>query len=486
MKHKLRNRIVGNSIIIILILSVVTLYTAFSSLSLARSIELLLQNNLFLKEKIRKNLENTQNNLTGYLMAKNSESLREYIHYSSNLYSQIERLNKDIKKDEQFLLEKNLASLLVKYLEASERAVNAKRGRDVGTYVSQYEETKKIEGLIQFLLVQMNAMYLNAGLQAFLGYRSNLTTILIINLFLILIAFMLSTIFTVRYSFIITEPLERLSETVEAVERSNYNYELPPYEEDDEIGTLNYAFNRMQKSIRNAFDELNRKSELERKLLEEQMHVMEYEHKLKEAELLALQTQINPHFLYNTLSAGWQLALSEQDETTAEFLEKLSEFIRYVLRPTNRFVLVSEEIECARKYIWLLQLRFKNRYKFELNIEEEALSYETPALILQPLIENAVVHGLHDLEQGGTVSISVRVQHPYLDLSVGDTGKGMETEEIEKVLNAAQSETPPNFNRIGLYNVVRRVILATSGQGVVAITAHPGGGTFVQIRLPLE
>ncbi|HOV39686.1 MAG TPA: HAMP domain-containing protein, partial [Spirochaetales bacterium] len=262
MKHKLRNRIVGNSIIIILILSVVTLYTAFSSLSLARSIELLLQNNLFLKEKIRKNLENTQNNLTGYLMAKNSESLREYIHYSSNLYSQIERLNKDIKKDEQFLLEKNLASLLVKYLEASERAVNAKRGRDVGTYVSQYEETKKIEGLIQFLLVQMNAMYLNAGLQAFLGYRSNLTTILIINLFLILIAFMLSTIFTVRYSFIITEPLERLSETVEAVERSNYNYELPPYEEDDEIGTLNYAFNRMQKSIRNAFDELNRKSEL--------------------------------------------------------------------------------------------------------------------------------------------------------------------------------------------------------------------------------
>ncbi len=101
MKHKLRNRIVGNSLIIILILSVVTLYTAFSSISLARSIELLLQNNLFLKEKIRTNLENTQKNLTGYLMAKNSESLREYIHYSSNLYSQIERLNKDIKKDEQ-------------------------------------------------------------------------------------------------------------------------------------------------------------------------------------------------------------------------------------------------------------------------------------------------------------------------------------------------------------------------------------------------
>jgi sensor histidine kinase YesM len=395
-------------------------------------------------------------------------------------------LNNEIKKDEQFLLEKNLATLLKKYLEASELAVNAKRGRDVETYVSQYEETQKIEGLIQFLLVKMNAMYLDAGLQAFLGYRNSLTTILILNLFLIVIAFMLSTTFAVRYSFIITEPLERLSETVEAVERSDYNYELPPYTNDDEIGTLNYAFSRMQKSIRNAFDELNRKAELERKLLEEQMQVMDYEHKLKEAELLALQTQINPHFLYNTLSAGWQLALTAQDETTAEFLEKLAEFIRYVLKPTNRFVLVSEEIECARKYIWLLQLRFKNRYRFELNIQEEAFSYETPALILQPLIENAVVHGLHDMEEGGTVYISVRVLKPYLELSVEDTGKGMETDEIENILNAAQSDAPANFDRIGLYNVVRRVILSTSGKGIVTITSHPGSGTSIQIRLPLE
>jgi len=242
----------------------------------------------------------------------------------------------------------------------------------------------------------------------------------------------------------------------------------------------------MQKSIRNAFDELNRKAELERKLLEEQMQVMDYEHKLKEAELLALQTQINPHFLYNTLSAGWQLALTAQDETTAEFLEKLAEFIRYVLKPTNRFVLVSEEIECARKYIWLLQLRFKNRYRFELNIQEEAFSYETPALILQPLIENAVVHGLHDMEEGGTVYISVRVLKPYLELSVEDTGKGMETDEIENILNAAQSDAPANFDRIGLYNVVRRVILSTSGKGIVTITSHPGSGTSIQIRLPLE
>lgn len=119
----------------------------------------------------------------------------------------------------------------------------------------------------------------------------------------------------------------------------------------------------MQQSIRQAFDELHQKAELEKKLLEQQMHELDYEHKLKEAELLALQSQINPHFLYNTLSAGWLLALAEQDETTAEFLEKLANFIRYVLRPTNRYVLVSEELECAKRYVWLLQLRKQGMFQ---------------------------------------------------------------------------------------------------------------------------
>ncbi|GAB4364738.1 MAG: hypothetical protein Kow009_01500 [Spirochaetales bacterium] len=485
MKHRLRNRIVGNSLLIILILTSITLYTVFSSLELAQSIELLLKNNLFLKKNIRENLERTQQHLTGYLLAKNSENLKEYIRYSSYLADQIKELNQEIRKDEILLLEKNLATLLLRYLEAGELAVRAKRGRDVSTYVSQYEECKKVEELILSLLSRMNTLYLDGVLQAFIGYRHNLNIILLLNLFLILLSLVLSTLLMMRYSFMISEPLERLSEAVEAVERRDYHVELPMYDRDDEIGTLHDAFNRMQKSIRDAFDELQRKAELERKLLEQQMHVLDYEHKLKEAELLALQTQINPHFLYNTLSAGWQLALAEQSEATAEFLEKVADFIRYVLKPSNRYVLVSEEIECARRYVWLLQLRFKNRYQFEWDIEEVSLAYETPALILQPLIENAIVHGLHDREEGGRVHISVRVRSPYLEMAVGDTGKGMAAAEIHQILDTAREETPLPSERIGLYNVVRRVILATSGKGLVQIHSSEGNGTLVQILLPL-
>lgn len=487
MKHRLRNKIVLNSMVILFILSIVTIYTAIASMELSKSFNLLLQNNLVLKE-IRRNLNETQHNLTAYLRAKNSESLKDYIRFASDLQVVSGTLNRDMKDDQLLLLERNLAMLIDNYLAATENAVQAKRGRNVSIYVNQYDEAKKIEGLIKFLLDRMNTIYLDESLSSFMGYRSNISLVIFLNLLLIVLAFLVSSIFMMRYSSILTEPLEHLSETVKAVERGDYSYDLPPYEEDDEIGTLNQAFKRMQKSIQNAFEELNKKAELEKLLLEQKMQMLDYQHKLKDAELLALQTQINPHFLYNTLSAGWQLALAEQDETTAEFLEKLAEFIRYVLKPTNRFVPISEELDCASKYIWLLKLRFGERYQFEIQVDERALVYETPALILQPLIENAITHGLHDLEQGGkvTVSVSLNENNRHIQLAVADSGKGIKQEDIEEALRAARLDDTSEHSGIGLFNVIRRVTLSTTGRGHVAIESTEGQGSRVIIYIPME
>ncbi|HCX95870.1 MAG TPA: hypothetical protein DHU26_02555 [Spirochaetaceae bacterium] len=241
----------------------------------------------------------------------------------------------------------------------------------------------------------------------------------------------------------------------------------------------------MQDSVQKAFAELTRKAELERSLMEERMRVLTYQHRLKDAELLALQTQINPHFLYNTLSAGWQLALAEGNEKTAEFLEKLAAFIRYALKPSTRFVLVSEEIECVRQYIWLLKLRFGERYRFRIEVQDEALGNETPALVLQPLVENAIAHGLRDIEEGGDVIVSARIEGETIRLSVSDSGKGMAKDDIARALSAADPEDTTPQRGIGLHNVVRRVALATGGLGKVEIESEPGHGTRITIVLPV-
>ncbi len=403
----LRNRIIVNSVVILLVLVIATSYTAFASFDLARSVELLFRNSISMEE-LRSTLRDTQGNLTGYLSAKNSESLKEFIRTSTILSGMTSRLNRENKVDDVFLLEKDLAFLLDSYLASAEGAVQAQRGRDVAQYVSLYEDARRNASLIEFLSARMDTIIWTSRSRDFLPTRR------------ISACAGLQRCAVARCLFAFDRPHRailvhnyRASGTsfrcCRGYRGGEYDHPLPPYEREDEIRTLHDAFVNMQDSIQRAFAELTRKAELERSFMEERMRVLTYQHRLKDAELLALQTQINPHFLYNTLAAGWQLALTEGNEKTAEFLEKLAAFIRYALKPSTRFVLVSEEIECVRQYIWLLKLRFGERFRFRLEAQDEALGYETPALVLHPLVENAIVHGLKDLEEGGDVIVSARL-----------------------------------------------------------------------------
>jgi sensor histidine kinase YesM len=252
---------------------------------------------------------------------------------------------------------------------------------------------------------------------------------------------------------------------------------------------MTVAFSSMQASVRRAFEELKEKSEVERRLMKERMRVLELDHRLKDAELLALQTQINPHFLFNTLSAGMQLALSEDADRTADFLENLAAFIRYALKPPARSVRVADEIECVERYIWLLRLRFGERYRFEVSVDEDVLQVETPALILQPLVENAIAHGLRDQAEGGVVRVGARIQDGSAVLSVEDTGAGMSVEEVDRITREGSSaevshEGESAQGGIGLRNVIRRVSLATGGRGIVELRSSRGEGTSIRVFLP--
>ncbi len=262
---------------------------------------------------------------------------------------------------------------------------------------------------------------------------------------------------------------------------------MPSLEAAEEIATTAAAFENMRHSVRAAFEELKSKAEIERRLIEEELQLVDMDRKLKDAELLALQAQINPHFLYNTLSAGMQLALAEGSDRTADFMEKLGGFIRYALRPPSRSVSVADEIECLERYVWLLRLRFGERYAFSIDADPAVLGMKTPALVLQPLVENAVTHGLHTRESGGSVRISARLAGGEALLEVEDTGVGMEAGTVSGLLEEGGSgESHFSDGGIGLRNVIRRVSLATGGRGSVRIVSRPEQGTRITVVLPAE
>ncbi|MCX7024014.1 MAG: sensor histidine kinase [Spirochaetes bacterium] len=479
-----RAKIIANTTLILLIIALATLYTGLASSELARSVAILFRNNL-LTENISKILDQTETGLTGYLTTKSSDALKDYIMYSTRLAEEARNLNREIRADDSLLLQRDLAGLIDSYLRDTEASVTAKRGRDVEAYTMYYESSERAAELSRFLIGRMEEIFMSGSLKAFSAFNSRIPAVLASNAVLVLAAALMSFMLLVRYSYKLTSPLSRLAEAARAVGRGEYDHALPRPESRDEIATTTAAFSSMQKSIKEAFEELKSKSEVEKRLMEERLHVLDMDHKLKNAELLALQTQINPHFLFNTLSAGMQLALAEGADRTGDFLENLAAFIRYVLKPPSRLVRISDEIECVERYIWLLRLRFRERFGFEVSADKEIMEVEIPALMLQPLVENAVAHGLRDREEGGRVLVSARRIDGEAVLSVEDTGEGMSAEEIERILREGSENESLQGAGIGLRNVIRRLSLVTGGRGRIEIESSPGKGTAVRIHLPV-
>jgi sensor histidine kinase YesM len=477
-----RGKIIANSVVILSLLAAATLYSEFTSLELDRSVEALFRNNLVL-EQIETTLDQTEANFSEYLRTKSSDSLKDYIKTSTRLSEQAQGLSQGVVSEDILLLQWDLTRAFDSYLRATEAGVEAKRARDISGYADKFETAGRHAAGARILIADLQSTFLSRSLQAFSTYRGLIPGVLLSDAVLVLAATLLGFSLLWGYSRALTEPLSRLAVAAAAVGRGDYQADLPLVDTHDEIGTLARTFDQMRQGVRQSFQDIQARAEVERTLLEERMHVLELGHRLKDAELVALQTQINPHFLFNTLAAGVELAGTEEATRTEDFLQNLAVFIRYALTPPGRFVAVADEIECVKRYVWLLRLRFRQRFTFDVQVDENLLGFEIPALILQPLVENSVGHGLADRESGGHVIVRGVADQDGAVLSVRDNGAGMERTEMDAILSESAGELPA-LHGIGLRNVIRRILLSTNGRGRVELGGGPGEGLEVKIFVP--
>ena len=215
----------------------------------------------------------------------------------------------------------------------------------------------------------------------------------------------------------------------------------------------------------------------------------------KQAEYLALQNQINPHFLYNTLEAICADALIAGVDQIADTTEALATFFRYTITDVDRLVTLSDELENVEDYFTIQKFRFGDRMDLELELnDEELLSARMPRLVLQPLVENAVVHGLEEKTGEGIVKVVVESSRNVLYVYVKDDGVGMDTEQMEKLneIFSAQNRTRKRFgdgkNRkggIALPNVNSRIKLLFGEDYGLHVFSSEGMGTEIRMILPL-
>ena len=210
---------------------------------------------------------------------------------------------------------------------------------------------------------------------------------------------------------------------------------------------------------------------------------------LKDAQLKYLQAQINPHFLFNTLNAGAQLAMMESADRTYDYIQNVAAFFRYNIKKDNDVVTLADEIRLVDNYIYILNVRFSGDIHFSKEVDESLLQIKVPSMILQPIVENSVNYGIRNIDWEGQIMLSVGMESGCVQICICDNGAGMAQEKIEQVMAGQTSETSgeTDSNGVGLNNVMQRLHLFFEGEEKFKITSEGiGKGTQVYITLPYE
>lgn len=221
-----------------------------------------------------------------------------------------------------------------------------------------------------------------------------------------------------------------------------------------------------------------------------EIQLSERKYKLRTAEVLALQYQINPHFLFNTLQTiSYEImSLSHGESTQAQFMvEQLSDILRFSLGAPDEKVPLEEEIGNCKKYMEIQQVRYNDKFHVTWDVDEFALQQKVLRLILQPLMENSIQHGIRDRESGGRIKVKIRKKQGRTIFHVIDNGVGMNSDHlkaIQTVLRNASEQDEINFEHIGLFNCNLRLVLCYSRGSAIEICSRKGRGTSVWFEIP--
>ena len=275
------------------------------------------------------------------------------------------------------------------------------------------------------------------------------------------LAIIVSFIVIYKLSSWITKPVINMKNIMDKVMSGDLKVKID-VDRNDEIGNLENSFNNMIKWLDDSIEEIKEK--------EKQKRI---------AELSFLQAQINPHFLYNTLSGVRFLVSMNKNDEAEEMLYKFTKLLRSILPRASELIKLSEEVEIVKAYIELQEIRYPSLFKVNIDIEEEIENIDVPALILQPVVENAIFYSMEGEGKIGEINIIGYIDNDFIIIEIKDNGKGMSNRQISNVFNNKEG-----INRVGLINVHERIQLNYGKEYGIEIKSVERKGTSVKYVLP--
>lgn len=302
----------------------------------------------------------------------------------------------------------------------------------------------------------------------------------------------IALVFAAVFASSIAAPIRRLVDASGRMAAGDFDVDPVDAGSGDEVAALASSFNAMSASIRALVEGLEEKAELERLVHERDIERVSMGRALREAQFMSLQDQIRPHFLFNALNTIARSALLEGAADTERLATSLGKLMRYSLAEGGAFVTLREELSTLREYLSFQCIRFGDRLTWEIRSDPGVESVSIPRFTLQPIVENAVRHGIEPKVEGGRVLVSARRRGDRVKLVVVDTGVGMDGIMLARLRAAARGEpvgpgkSGPGAGGpgIGMANLESRLAYSYAGSVVLALASRPGKGSLIRISLP--
>lgn len=309
-----------------------------------------------------------------------------------------------------------------------------------------------------------------AGVTYVSEFMKNRSEIQLVYLLITVCLFVLSMLLALWLSGEITKPMKSLEFSMKEVQNGEFDKALVELHGNNEITSLGRSFNIMTEKIQELMDE----------------NIQEQREKRK-SELKVLQAQINPHFLYNTLDSIIWMAESGKNQEVVQMTSSLAKLLRQSISNEDEIVTVEREIEYTKNYLSIQKLRYRDQLEYFIDVDQEVLHQRIVKLVIQPLVENAIYHGIKYLEGKGMIIIQGSLQDGRVMLTVQDNGIGMDEGTLRQILVKRENSVNrrKKTSNVGVYNVHNRLQLYYGKEFGLSYESTPGVGTSVRITIPV-
>jgi two-component system sensor histidine kinase YesM len=482
-RHSIQTQLVGMFLISTLFVFGINLYLFHEINVMMGQIESVFSSNTAMND-LQTMLSDVQSSMTEYLNTKSSDSMEEYFRCQQLYSDAIQNLNSAPRNDPDALLEKDICGMSESYLALADAAVEAKRGRKADEYGDLYGQAAALYGYLDTAIYSLNNTRFQGNSRNYGVLLHSFRSFEVIDSILLCLTALMNAALSVLLLRRITQPLEKLAEAANIV--ASGELEVPPLavRGNNEVSVVSVAFNQMVKNLRSNLEKLEESMAAESALREKELLM---ENHLKEAQLQSLQAQINPHFLFNTLNAGAQLAMMEGADKTYVYVQNVADFFRYNVQNREGSVTLADELELVDHYLYIMNVRYGGEISYEAHVDDGLKNLQMPSMILQPIIENCVKHGLRDIDRPGRIVLTVERQEDTVRIRIRDNGKGMDRKTLDDAVQKGTHAGKTAEGGVGLHNVAMRLQLFYGRGDVMSVySAGRDQGVETTIQIPLE